>query len=187
MTQEDFVKGALEDCQQTIRALDVKCGAVLVVLLAPLPFMASILKTIEGLGSPYIWISTALAFGGLWAFAIVTMLRALAPLDNPANHIPNTSSATGAYYRSGMYTMSFGDALFNRPVIKSTLHLTDAVAQLPSHGSQLITELTFEHMKVCYIRDVKLSLLRVGFRLTQVWLLLGIGIFVVARYKGVAP
>jgi hypothetical protein len=184
MTQDDFVKSALDDCQLTIRALDVKCGAILVLLLSPLPFFGRIFTTIENIGPTYTWIGTAIVFFGLWGAAIITMLRALAPLDNPASHIPDAATPTGAYYRSGMYTLSFIDALLNREVIKSTTHLKDAVAQLPPHGLPILAELIFEHMKVCYIRDVKMSLQRGGFLLAQGWLLLGVIIYVVARYKG---
>lgn len=184
MTQDDFVKAALDDCQHTIRALDVKCGAVLVLLLAPLPFFGRIFTTVEKLGPAWLWIGIAIVFFGLWGAAIVTMLRALAPLDNPASHIPDAGRPTGAYYRSGMYTLSFVDALLNREVIKSTTHLKDAVAQLPQHGLPILTELIFEHMKVCYIRDVKMSLQRGGFLLAQAWMFLGAAVYLVARYKG---
>lgn len=184
MLPEEYVKAAIEDCQLTIRALDVKCGAVLVVLLAPLASLGRIFSTVESL-MPFLFsVVAGILFFGLWAFAIGILLRALAPLDNPANHIPPSGfKSQGSYYRGELFQLELVDAMFNRPVIMATKSVEEAAKDLPTANVEMLNELTFEHMKVCYIRAVKFSLLKWAFRFTELWLVVGLGIYLIARYS----
>lgn len=184
-TQVGFIKAALDDTQLTIRALDVKVGAILILLLAPFPALGRIFAALEqifNIQPRFLMIGLCCLFILCWALAIITLVRGLAPLDNPANHIGSPGMAVGVYYGSGLFKFAFVDALLNRDVIQATKPLSTVISQFPSDESGVISELIFEHMKLCYIREVKITLLRNGIRIVQFWLFLGALVFLLARY-----
>ncbi|WP_332776634.1 hypothetical protein [Polaromonas sp.] len=181
MTGQEFSKAALDDCQLTIRALDVKCGAVLVLLLAPLPSVSRIFSAIEKL--PASWpLLLGVLFFAAWAAAMLSLIRALAPLDNPSVHLLDSKSYTGAYYRGGLYEFGFIDALLRRSVIFANKKVADAMLDIPQTDVRVQEELTFEHMKLCYIRDVKIRLLKWGIGFAEAWLVFGTVIYLMGRY-----
>ncbi len=182
MTPHEFAKAALDDCQLTIRALDVKCGAVLVLLLAPLASASSIFDSLEAITSlPLAYFLGGLFFG-TWALSLFSLIRGLSPLDNPSLHILDYKGLTGAFYRSGLFKFGFFDALLRRKVIISKMKVPDAVAELPKDEAAVVDELTFEHMKLCYIRDIKIRLLKWGIGFAEIWVLTGSVIYLLARY-----
>lgn len=182
MTREEFTKFAVDDTQATIRALDVKCGAVLVLLLAPFAGFGKVFAVLEGLGPPVVWVPVAAVFLGLWGLALLCFVRALAPQGNPADHI-DASGATGIYYAGGLYPFpAFHRALFVRQDVCATYTVQEFASKLPTTSDEIVTELAFEQMKLCYIRDVKMRLSRVGFIAAEVWLALGLCIYLVSRY-----
>lgn len=181
MTGQEFSKAALDDCQLTIRALDVKCGAVLVLLLAPLPSISRIFSAIEKLPGSYSLLFGLLFFAA-WAAAMWSLVRALAPLDNPSAHLRDSKSYTGSYYRSGLYEFGFIDALFRRSVIFANKDVAAAMLDIPQTDIRVQEELTFEHMKLCYIRDVKIRLLKWGIGFAEAWLVCGTAIYLMGRY-----
>ncbi|WP_421955644.1 hypothetical protein [Polaromonas sp.] len=182
MTPTDFAKAALDDCQLTIRALDVKCGAVLVLLLAPLASAGSIFDALESIDSRAWTYFLGVLFFGTWGASLMSLVRGLAPLDNPSLHILDYQSSAGTYYRGNLFKFGYTDALFRRSVISSQKKVADAVADLPKTDAEILSELTFEHMKLCYIRDVKMRLLRWGIWFAKVWMLTGCVIYLWARY-----
>jgi hypothetical protein len=183
MEKADFLKGSVDDCQSVIRALDAKCGGVVILLLAPVASFSKIFRAIEGLPGPLLArIFVGGVFFALWAVAAISVLRALSPLDNPADHIPDAKDFKGTYYRGGLYRLGFVDALFKRSNIVSSKSVTVAVADVPNSEEGIIRELTFEHMKLCYIRDVKSNLLSWGIAVAIVWLSLGMAIYLTWRY-----
>lgn len=184
-TQFGFIKAAVDDTQLTIRALDVKAAAILVLLIAPFPALGRIFATFErifNMQPRFLMIGLCCLFILCWALAIVALVRGLAPLDNPANHISSPGTAIGAYYGAGLYKFAFFDALLNRDVIQATKPLSTVISQFPSDEAGVISELVFEHMKLCYIREVKIKLLRNGIRIVEIWLGLGALVFLLARY-----
>lgn len=182
MTPTDFAKAALDDCQLTIRALDVKCGAVLVLLLAPLTSAGSIFDSLESINDRGWAYFLGVLFFGTWALSLLSLIRGLAPLDNPAPHILDHKSSAGTYYRGGLFRFGYTDALLRRSVISSQKKVADAVSDLPTNTAEILNELTFEHVKLCYIRDVKIKLLRWGIGFAEIWVLTGCVIYLWARY-----
>lgn len=184
-TQIGFIKAAVDDTQLTIRALDVKVGAILILLLAPFPALGRIFASLERIFQMqprYLMPVLCCLFILCWALAIVTLVRGLAPLDNPANHIASPGTATGTYYGAGLYSFAFLDALLNRDVIQAKKSLSTVISEFPSDEAEVVSELVFEHMKLCYIREVKINLLRNGIRIVEIWLTLGAVVFLIARY-----
>lgn len=182
MTPHEFAKAGLDDCQLTIRALDVKCGAVLLLLLAPLTSISRIFEALSRIPWHGVAIGGGLIFFALWGLSLLSLMRGLAPLDNPAHHIRDHTGHVGTYYRGGLYSFGFWDALLNRSIIMSSKNVASAVADLPNTDADVGSELTFEHMKLCYIRDVKIKLLKWGIWLAEAWLVWGTVVYLVARY-----
>ncbi|MDP1740804.1 hypothetical protein [Polaromonas sp.] len=182
MTRTDFAKASIDDCQLTIRALDVKCGAILVLLLAPLTGAGSIFDSLESIEPRGCGYFLGALFFGTWAVSLLSLIRGLAPLDNPSLHILDHKNFTGTFYRGGLFNFGYSDALLRRSVIASLKKVSDAVAELPKNDAEILNELTFEHMKLCYIREVKIRLLRWGIGFAEVWVLTGCVIYLFARY-----
>ena len=53
---------------------------------------------------------------------------------------------------------------------------------MPTTPDDIEREMSFEHLKLIYIRDIKLLRVRWGFRLTGLTVILGASLFTVARY-----
>ena len=183
--QINFVKEAISDTQLTIRALDVKVGVLLVALLSPLSNTHRIFAHLEHLCSnlhkPFMLL-VAILFLLLWILALVSLMRAIAPLDNPSIHIVNSSQFKGAYYGGGLFNLTLIDAFKNREITKASKDVTTFASSLPKTLLELENELVFEQMKLIYIREVKLHRLRYGLRFSEIWFVMGIAIYLFSKY-----
>ena len=181
----DFISAAILDTQTTIRAIDVKVAALLVGILAPLPNINRIFSHLNhfGVQSPrWLFCGVVVLFLLSWLLALLALVRAIGGIDNPDQHIINTSNCRGIFYAGGLYTLGIVDVFFNRNIIKASKDLQLFAAQLPANETEIETELVFEQMKLAYIRDVKLNRLHWGLRFSLLWLVLGIGIFLSSKY-----
>lgn len=181
----DFVSAAIADTQTTIHATDVKIAAILVGILAPLANTSSIFSHLDhfGIQSPrWFFIAIVILFLLAWLLALIALVRAIGAIDNPSQHIINTSNCKGTFYGGGLYTLSIVDVFLNRDIIKALQDPKSFAAKLPANDAEIEVELVFEQMKLAYIRDVKLNRLNWGLRFSLIWLVLGISIFLSSKY-----
>lgn len=180
-----FIQSAITDIQATIRAYDVKVGALLVLVLAPFPHISKVFYHIDKLcciHPKFIFIVLSVVFFLSWFLALASLVRAISALDNPACHIINSHIHKGVFYGGGLYKFGLWDVLFNREVIKANRDVTTFSKDIPSSEEDIVLELTFEQMKVIYIRDIKANRLKWGIRFATAWLILGMCIFLTSRY-----
>lgn len=179
-----FLAGSLTDMQATIRAIDVKVAALIVCLLAPLQNINRVFKHLTYFTEWSIrWpamIVVAL-FLLTWLIAFVALIRAIAAVGNPASHIKDAQTANGAFFLPGQFKFSRIHTVRNPRVLLSKDTLADVHGNLPSN-LDVEAVLVFEQMKLAYIRDLKLFRLDWGLRLSLLWLLLGILIYVGSKF-----
>jgi hypothetical protein len=180
-----FTQFAISDIQATIRAIDVKVGALLVLVLAPFSAISKVFYHIDKLcccHPKFIFIVISVAFFATWLLALTSLVRAISALDNPACHIINSQTQKGTFYGGGLYIFGILDALFNRDIIKANKDVATFSKDIPCTEEDIALELVFEQMKVIYIRDIKANRLKWGIRFASSWLILGICIYLSSRY-----
>lgn len=179
-----FLAGSLTDMQATIRAIDVKVAALIVCLLAPLQNVNRVFKHLTHFTEWSIrWpamIVIAL-FLLTWVIAFAALVRAIAAVGNPAAHIKGAQGANGAFFLPGQFKFSRLHAIRNPRALLSRDALADVHSNLPS-DSDVEAVLVFEQMKLAYIRDLKLFRLDWGLKLSLLWLLLGILIYIGSKF-----
>jgi len=180
----DFIIAAINDTQGTIRATDVKVCALLAGMILPLPLIGRIWAHFVHIADS-ILPCAAVIFGAvfflMWVVIIVTLVKTISAIDNPAHHIKNSHKFKGTFYGGGLYKFRLHDALFNR---KNVVPLIDAISYsdtYPAEYDDINSELAFEHMKLIYIRDIKLFRLGVALEVALLWLLIGIMVYVVSK------
>lgn len=138
-----FVLAALQDTQGTIRALDAKAAALLVVLAVPLaiaPQAPALLPSVAGwqaYGQQGLLVIGAL----LWIFAVIAVVMTIKGRSNPLHGIDN-ESANGIFFAAGLSSVA------------------EYRARLPITDESLENELAFEHLKLCGIRTAKMDWLK---------------------------
>ncbi|HHX8446647.1 TPA: hypothetical protein ACVO1C_003000 [Vibrio diabolicus] len=173
-----FIAAAIQDCQATIRATDVKVGALLAGLLLP---FAQISQIWGYLGDLALLIEThvfTIVFFFFWFFAIFSLVRTISAIDNPASHIVNEDTCKGTFYGTKLYDFSFLDSFLNRDVVKAKKDITNFASAYPSSIQDIELELSFEHMKLIYIREIKLHRLKFALQLSAAWFVLGVCAFI---------
>lgn len=179
-----FLAGSILDTQTTIRAIDVKIGALLVGLLAPFAAFGRVwghFMHVCQVEPIYLGIGLSVTFFLTWICSVIALVRALSAIDNPARHIVNSGKYKGSFYGGGLYVFGFLDAFLNRPMIKASTDIPTMVANAPDTKDQIIEELAFEQLKLIYIRDMKLFRLQTGINFATIWLGIGIASFLYSK------
>jgi hypothetical protein len=185
-----FLAAAIADTQATIRAIDVKVAAILVGLLAPLQNLHRVFAHLEnfaGQSPRWAYISASVAFVICWLLALFALVRAIAAIDNPAKHIINNANCNGVFFAGGLYGLKVSDAFLNRDEIKASKDPVSFAALLPTNDAEIERELVFEHMKLAYIRDVKMHRLKWGVTFSILWIVVGVAIYLASKYVVVLP
>lgn len=181
-----FILAAIADTQATIRAIDVKVGAMLVLILAPFANISRVFAHVDNLccRSPkWLFITIGICFFVSWLLALASLIRAVGALDNPARHINNSEDQKGTFYGGGLFEFKVIDAFFNRHSIRAKKDLVSFSKDIPTSLEQIGNELAFEQMKVAYIRDIKANRLKWAIRFAAIWLIFGMFIFFFSRYS----
>jgi hypothetical protein len=181
----DFLHRAVEENQLTIRAIDMKIGALLAALLLPLGAASRIFAHLEHfyrLWPHWPMFAVNSMFLVAWLLALGCLVLGIAAIDNPAAHIPHAKAYKGCFYGGGLFKLRLSDALVNLGDVMANKNPTDYMNQLPVTDLEILGELTFEQMKLVYIREMKFNRLKWGVRLAGVWLVLGICIFLSSHY-----
>ncbi len=182
----EFILNAANDTQGTIRAIDVKVGALLTGLLIPITFLGRIWNHLIHLSettSPVIAMTIGSTFLIMWLLAVLMLVRTLSAIDNPASHIHKPDDCIGSFYGGGLFTLGPLDTIFNRKSIRSTKSLQEFLGEYPASTQEINRELAFEHLKLIYIRDIKLHRFKFALRLATIWLLLGLGAYLLSKYS----
>lgn len=172
----------VSDIQATIRAIDVKAGALLTVLLLPLASLGKIWNHLTAISTSFhqvIGIILGFLFFLLWLCVLFILVKIISPLDNPSCHINNTNSCVGVFYSGHLYggAFSFADYFFNSRGIYASKSTSEFLEELPESDDLIIKELAFEQMKLVYIRDIKLFRLNMALTLAGLWLLTSIVVY----------
>lgn len=183
--QREFLLASLQDNQSTVRAVDVKNGALLVAALSPVPLLGRVFSHIEKISSniPGVWPEILCGLFLLaWVLAIVSLVRGLGAIDNPAAHIVNANKATGVFYSGGLFRLRLWDVFVNSPVVSANKDITTFMENLPKTDKDVVRELAFEVMKVVYIREIKLLRLKWAYVFLSGWFVSGVSIYLISRY-----
>lgn len=184
-SRKEFIIAAIAEAQATIRALDVKLAALLIAALTPIPMLSSIAECFAGIYSRWggFFVGAALVvFSLCWALAILCYARAIGAISSPSAHILNGASFTGSLYGPGLFSFSPIDAILNRTSVLSKADPIAHIQAMPATPEDVERELAFEHLKLIYIRDIKLLRLQWGFRFSGTAISIGSLLFVTARY-----
>ncbi|MBI6550760.1 hypothetical protein [Xenorhabdus lircayensis] len=172
-----FIFAAIQDCQATIRATDIKVGALLAGLLLPFSQISHIWRYLNEVSLLLESQIITIIFFVLWFTAVSALIRTISAIDNPAAHIVNENTCKGSFYGVGLYRFGILDSLLNRSIIKANKDISNFVLAYPSSNDEIEQELSFEHMKLIYIRDIKLHRLNFSLKISVLWLIFGLGLF----------
>ena len=176
----NFITSAILDTQATIRAIDAKLGAVIAGSLLPFSVMGQIWSHIGEVSttiSPYLGCTLGFVFFSVWITSILLAIKTLSAIDNPVDHIKTSQLPNGSFYSGGMFGFKFKDYFFYGTSVKSEYTVQEQISRYPTSKEDVVSELSFEHLKLTYIRDVKLHRLRGSLIACLIWLFFGILIY----------
>jgi hypothetical protein len=175
--QAGFLIAAIEDTRDVIRVIDTKIGALFFGLSIPLSKLAAIwvitkdvLERSSGAGR-LAAVALVVVFAVSWAISLLASLRAIFHVDNPAEHVAGEKPA-GVFYSANLFPASWRDAFFPRRV-RSRVEFATFFAGLPQTSEAARKELTFEFMKLVYIRTIKMRRAKLAFYAFYVWMVSG--------------
>ncbi len=169
--KNDFIASAIADVQANIRAIDVKSGLLLAAMAVPARYFNGIYEYLDK--SELTFFNPCFFYLMLlfWLAVVFFLLRAIAAIDNPAIHVSESDGCKGSYYGGGVYKLSFLDAFYNREKLKSRFGVSEFSSKYPNSDPYIKKELTFEHMKLVYIREMKNQRLNFAFSTINYFLL----------------
>lgn len=182
--KSDFVLASIADIQSTIRAIDVKVAALLVGILAPLASIGRVFSHIVNFchySESIFFVIVSAIFLVTWVLALISLVRAIGAIDNPAAHITNACDYKGTFYADGLFKIGILDVFFNRDSVAASKDPKAFSQTLPKNKTEIESELIYEQMKLIYIRDTKILRFNWGLRFAFVWLVLGITIYLCSR------
>ncbi|WP_315077569.1 hypothetical protein [Acinetobacter guillouiae] len=171
MDKSDFLQSAIQDTQQNIRAIDFKIGALLAGCIVPFPQIRTIF---DFLNSNNLWWQQALAWliFAIWLISVLILLAALSAIGNPSKHINDGYCQKGTYFGAGLFKFNIINAFF-RTDIRATKTTQRYYDELNDQHFPFLKELAFEHLKLIYIRDLKLFRLKSAVSMMTCLIILG--------------
>lgn len=174
-----YIYNSITDIQGTIRAIDTKLNYLLAILLVPLTKLNSIYdisylaykKALSYYVLDYLALFILAAFVLSWAFAFVLAIRGIIGIDNPFNHVSG-AKPKGTFYGGYLYSTTFYETLCNRN-IQPACKLDEHLSTIPVSTDAIRNELTFEQMKLIYIRTIKMARHRCAFIFGAIWIVSG--------------
>lgn len=158
MDKFEFLHSAIQDTQQNIRALDFKIGALLAGSIVPFPQIREIFKFLV---ANEFWWQHAIAaiIFVIWLAIVLILLLALSAIDNPAKHIKDNTNQKGLYFGSELFKFKLLN-IFLRTKNFSKKSVQDYKNEIDDSSLDISQELAYEHLKLIYIRDLKIYRLR---------------------------
>ena len=172
-----FLSTSIADVQGTIRHLDAKVNYLMVVLASPFLKLEAIYQKclfLLNLSNPWLVGTYAVLICGFalsWALASWTSLQALAAIDNPEKRVSGDRPG-GIFYAATLFKLRFIDAFFNRR-IESEYESHAHLEAIPETQAEIQSELALEHMKLVFIRCIKLHRVRYAYLFCRAWIALG--------------
>lgn len=181
----EFIYDSIHDIQSTIRAIDTKVAALLVILSIPLTNVGTIINDLNKFLSKdygvFKWI-LILTFAVSWVVSLIAAARAISAIDKPSNHVVNSKKLRNTYYGGGLYKMEFLDVFFNRDSLKAFKDVDSYYDDFPEQDLDIAKELIFEQMKLVYIRDIKICRFNFSIQATYLAFALGLTIYLVSKF-----
>ena len=184
-SKSEFLLSAISEAQETIRSLDVKLAALLVAVLVPVPLLSPLAQCFGSVYKTWPGALSAIAlavFLMAWLSALHCFVMAIGAISNPANKIPNAHLYKGVFFAGGNFNFGLLDAYENSSKTRAAVDPAAHLANIPDTVDAILAELSFEHLKLTYIRDLKFHRMRIGFRSSGIAFACGFVIFVVGRY-----
>ena len=176
----DFLLASIADIQGTIRAIDAKLSVLLVLLLVALNNLAGIHRTLSSAAAALpveeclarlVVCSTIAVFALSWGLSLLFVFKGLIGIHNPQERVKG-KRPRGTFYAAGTYKITLLNLLF--PFwVKSRLSLQEAITNLPKDQTSLVEELTYEQLKLAFIRDTKMRAQSCAFRCALLWIVAG--------------
>lgn len=180
-----FFYASIADIQGTIRAIDAKIGLLLVVLSIPFTNIgkiytrcSTILSCTENTFILILCHFLVSLFIVFWLLAFVSAIRCLISIRNPNYHIKDSEKYKGSFYCGGTFDLTVFDALRNDKNRKSNYSVIENIERMPVTENELIEELSFEQLKLTYIRDIKTIRQNWSYKFVVFWLFLGFLIYI---------
>lgn len=178
----DFLYASILDTQATIRAIDVKSGFLFVLLFSPIYTFTNITHLhLAILDEPGWFHCMIIADFSIWILAITSLLMSVAAISNPSNHVSGANEA-GSFYGGYLFSVNFLDVFVNRKNT-STKTVLQEMSILPENDANIISELTFEKIKLSYIRTVKMKRFTFCIYSTFAWMVTSILLYILCLQK----
>ncbi len=161
---QDFLWASLQDNQATLRSIDGKLNAMLLVQVAPIPLMAGTYKFsaiwTAKIGLPLYLVLCSL-IGIVWAVALYHLFSGIHARFVPADFRVDAK-------RKPKGVLFPGDSYLG----ENCLRLQDFLRDLPCSHEEIREELAFEVLKVSHIRLKKVHHQRWAMGLTACWIVM---------------
>ena len=182
--QMNFVYEAIKDVVGTIRNLDIKNQVLLGLCVLPLTQIVHVFCVISWIQERGIPCVLFVLYSCLiiWLLSIITLLWGIKGRFNP-RAVKGAPLPKGTFYLSGRFEQScFCSQLFTG--VRYDSDFATILASYPSNNDDIYRELVFEHLKLCAIREMKMSCHRWATRFIFAWIFSTIVLFVLLVQNG---
>ena len=161
----NFLYQSLNDTQATIKAIDVKIGFLFVIAFMPITVLQTLNSTVMTIWSANaIYKLCLISICVSWLLSVVYLFLALTSISDPNKHM-HGAKPSGLFYGKGIFnieTENFGFKVHDQ--------------------NGILKELTYEKMKITYIREIKLGYYSRSTKLMSFWLLLSTAIYLINNF-----
>lgn len=159
----DFILASINDIQNTIRAIDNKLIAILVLILLPaskLEVLVTVFfKQIEL--NDFIGYALLICFLITWLLSLIYVLLGLLSLENPTKHIKDSQKMKGVFYGNSLFKKKWYYSVIPHN-IQSTKTFESYLDEFDLSDKDLLEELIFEQSKLIFIRNIKMQRQRIS-------------------------
>ncbi len=161
-TKFNYLIASIQDMQSSIRAVDTKLTAILVVLVLPITqsqvFAKSLTHTWSqaGTGCKVVLTGLIMVFAFFWLGTFMAAMLGLWSINNPSKMVRGANKVTGSFFLGGLYPFKWWHGFIKNQDINSRKSISECFENIPDDDS-VIEELVFEQMKLAYIRDKKIN------------------------------
>lgn len=169
-----FLYSSINDMQAVIRALDAKLSGLLVIFCIAINKLDLLYEAGKNfvLAHPQSGSLLVATFFVAWLLGILSAFLGLVAIDNPAAHIESIN-INGTFYSGRLFYPKLVDSFYNRRTRRRP-KLDAHQTALPKTENDIFEELSFEQMKLAYIRSMKIRRSRTAFFSLMAWFATGI-------------
>lgn len=173
----DFLYASISDIQSTIRSIDVKSGFMFVLLFTPIYNFDKTSLLYRAILNKPVWFHCAVIINILiWLLAITSLLMSVVAIANPSKHVSGASEP-GSFYGGDLFSLSLADTFINFRNV-SARSVQQEISKLPEKEENIIHELTFEKIKLSYIRAIKTKRFTFCIYSTFLWIFTGMILYI---------